>query len=120
ASEPDPAATAFWTLDERRRSIRLVARPEVWSETAWVRTLAGDKPFDAIEGFWLPRPWTRSEACPPDADQARGGPGERTLGLAMFFEPGSSRVGQRGSRPYEHVTIVPDGGQPIAPHGFRL
>ena len=122
----DPAApkpAAWFTYDRKRRIIRLTARPQVWTDTPWVRALAGSQPFEAIEAFWLPRPWTASEDCPsaptqPDAATPAASPD--TLGLAMFFAPNSSRVLQRGSRPYEFVGKAPDGEAPVAPKGYLL
>lgn len=107
---------AYWEQDPARGTIALRAHPQIWTTTAWVRELAGSAQFDAVEGFWLPRPWITSEDCPAQA--AAGG--EKTLGLAMFFAPNSSRVLQRGARAYEFVGKAPDGGAPVAPKGFRL
>lgn len=114
---------AYWRHDAARGSMTLRAYPEIWTETPWVGALAGPETFDAVEGFWLPRPWITSEDCPkPAAAASEPAPipaGEQTLGLAMFFEPGSSRVHRRGSRPYEFVGKT-SADAPIAPQGFRL
>jgi len=119
AAAPKPAA--WFTFDAKRRVLRLTAKPQVWTQTPWVQALAGSADFDAIEGFWLPRPWSTSEDCPPPATPAPGAaPSPQTLGLAMFFAPNSSRVLQRGSRPYEFTGKAPDGDAPVAPKGYRL
>lgn len=107
---------AYWTHDTRQGAITLRAYPENWTTTPWVRELAGSAGVDAVEGFWIPRPWITSESC-PRATQAQG---EKTVGLAMFFEPNSSRVLRRGSRPYEFTGKAPADGAPVAPEGFRL
>ena len=119
----DPAAAkpaAWFTFDAKRRIIRLTAQPQVWTKASWIQALAGSADFDAIEGFWLPRPWTDSEDCPPTAPAPEAAPAPQTLGLAMFFAPNSSRVLQRGSRPYEFTGKAPDGDAPVAPRGYRL
>lgn len=117
---------AHWRHDAAAGSITLRAYPEIWTDAAWVRALAGSMPFDAVEGFWLSRPWIASEDCPrpgspaAEAAEAPAAAGEKTLGLAMFFAPNSSRVLRRGARPYEFVGKAPADGVPIAPKGFRL
>lgn len=103
----DQSAWAGWTFDEARRTLKLSARPERWSEVAWVQAMAADLPHEAVEGFWIERPWTSSEDCPsvqilPDSGLAPAG--ERpTIGMAQFFAPDSPRTFQRGSRPYAHT-----------------
>lgn len=118
------AAGPHWAHDAKRGVITLVAHPETWTETSWVRALAGDRTLDAVEGFWIPRPWILSEDCPPASALEPGaapvGQGEQTLGLAQFFAPGSSRVLQRGARPYEFVGKAPTDQSPLAPKGYRL
>jgi hypothetical protein len=115
-----PAAS--FTYDRARRTLRISVRPQDWTKADWVRALVGEGDYESIEGFWLPRPWTTSEDCPPPhGDQGQPpAASPQTLGLAMFFGPKSSRVLQRGSRPYEYVGKVPDGDAPIAPKGYRL
>lgn len=61
---------AGWTYDPQTRALKLTARPENWQDAEWLASVAPDKPADAIEGFWLRRPWTRSESCPPAAPEA--------------------------------------------------
>lgn len=63
---------AGWTYDPRTRALKLTARPENWQDAAWLAGIAPDRPADAIEGFWIRRPWTRSESCPPAAPEAAG------------------------------------------------
>lgn len=115
---PDAMATLTYNAD--RKTVKLSAQPRLWGETPWVRALAGDTVFETAEGFWIARPWTRSEACPASPDEPAGAPlasaeappGDKglpikpvavreTLGLAQFFAPGASRTRQRGTRPYQ-------------------
>ena len=114
----DVASGAWWRHDAARGSMTLRAYPQTWTDTPWVGALAGSDEFDAVEGFWLPRPWITSEDCPKEATPAATG--DKTLGLAMFFAPNSSRVLRRGSRPYEFVGKAPADGTAIAPQGFRI
>lgn len=121
----DPAAqkpTAWFTYDRARRTLRISVRPQDWTKADWVRALVGESDYEAIEGFWLPRPWTTSEECPAatTGDSQTSAQTPQTLGLAMFFGPKSSRALQRGSRPYEYVGKAPDGDAPVAPKGYRL
>ncbi len=114
---------AGWTFNAKTRALKLVARPEDWGLAEWTRALAGDTPFDAIEGFWLKRPWTSSEACP--ATPRTGipaipvSPPHETVGVAQFFTPDSPRTLQRGSRPYS-LTLKAEKEISDAPREYHL
>ena len=109
-----------YTVDARRGSLRLTARPEVWTDAGWARALVGGENVESIEGFWLRRPWTSSEACPPlPAMPGAIPPSPETVGLAQAFAEGGSRLLRRGDRPYEATVKLPDGQAPGA-GGFRL
>lgn len=60
-----------------------------------------------VEGFWIPRPWSYSDACPPRRDQpvpaSPTPPAGQTFGPAELFDAGDSRVQRRSDRPYEQV-----------------
>lgn len=86
-------------------------------------------PWDAIEGFWIPRPWSQADACAPALNAMASGPAtpapdpapegdepdasapqtrpalplERTAGLAAVFETGGSRLGRRQGQAYAYV-----------------
>lgn len=129
---PTPAASGEplrWDYDAEAKALKLTARPEDWTDAPWVRSLAGAADaagaggIEAIEGFWIPRPWAEGEACPPRRDLADipillQGP-ERSLALAEFHSEGSSRVARRGGQPYETVTRLEPDQLPTLP-GFRL
>jgi hypothetical protein len=108
-----------YELDARRGTLRLAARPEVWTDAGWARALVGGGDVESIEGFWLSRPWTSSEACPPLPAVAAAPPTPETVGLAQTFAEGGSRLLRRGDRPYE-ATVKLEEGQPPAAGGFRL
>ena len=57
--------------------MRVRAKPTLGADDELVRELGGDD-FEAVEGFWIPRPWLLEPACPATASvllpgQARGG-----------------------------------------------
>ena len=122
--------TTGWSYDEASKTLRVRVTPLDWSDEDWIAsTLPGEEEF-VVEGFWLPRPWTRSETCPvrqakPDgevADTSEGQPNEgdqaSTVGLAQFLGEDSNRNRQRRGRPLEVVAnIEPD---EIPANGLQL
>lgn len=117
-------AQAYYELDPKGRSIRLSARPATWSQLPLIQGLPdADRP-ENVEGFWIPRPWTSADACPPRRDQPAPAsptpPAAPTLGLARLFDAGASRVAQRRNRPYEYVVKAEDGAALTPPEGFEL
>src|SRR3546814_5115234 len=91
--------------------------------------------FDAVEGFWIRRPWTSSERCAPalqpapetadagaesDVDEAPevAGPPppvpveSQTVGIAQFFAPEGRRTLRRGTRPYSATVKARPGTPP--------
>ena len=116
-----PEADVGYTVDAKRGALSLQARPETWTTTPWVRALAGPAPIEAIEGFWLRRPWISSDACPAIRAPASAAPAPatpETLGLARLFPPGESRVLRHGARGYEVVKKIEPGLLRV--QGFRL
>jgi len=117
------AASVRYTYDAQRETLKLTAAPQVWTETSWVRDLVGGERTEAIEGFWISRPWMLAETCPPipappatDSEDAEGAPpseqaapppSPETVGLAQVFETGGSRLLRRGGRPYEVTRKAP-------------
>lgn len=132
-----------YTLDDKG-VLRLSARPQVWTQAAWALDLVRDTPVqspgtaapspaptptpaappapqvEALEGFWIDRPWLVGEVCPtlpPPPPEAAGA--SRTVALAQVFGPDDSRLLRRGGRPYEATeAIAPE--QPAPTRGFRL
>lgn len=103
-------AWAGWVLDRNRQALKLSAASERWTDAAWVKSIAGDMAHEAVEGFWIERPWTSSEECPAanvasDTDLAASNE-RQTMGIAQFFAPDSPRTFQRGSRAYAHTIRV--------------
>lgn len=135
-------ASLGWSLDSETQTLRVRARPTVSADDRLVLELAGGK-FEAVEGFWVPRPWLLQSLCPaaaavkapeapseadalPPAKGAAARPDEPDpstvwprVGIAQFFDETESRTGRRSMRAYEAVkTLEPD--QPIGSQGFNL
>ncbi|WP_395670897.1 hypothetical protein [Phenylobacterium sp.] len=125
---PTPQAGASYAYDAEAGSLKLSVRPENWTTAPWARDLVGGETTEAINGFWLRRPWIAGDACPAGAKPTTaegltlaptGLPEAESVGLAQAFEAGGSRIGRRGDRPYE-VTIKTAPQTPIGAGGFRL
>lgn len=104
-----------WRYDSEAGALRVHVAPVVWSggDLASVPDrMATEK---VAEGFWITRPWTASEACPPRPDSAApiGAdavtlPGQ-TLAVARFLTADGTHRGQPGGKPYETVIrMAPD------------
>jgi hypothetical protein len=121
APTSDPAR---WNFDLAQRTVTLSAQPQAWTNAPWVREIVGDGDFEAIDGFWIPRPWLASEACPAPRTPPPGSPApavsQPSLGLVRTFAEGGSRVGQRGARPYEVVRRAEDEELTTSAREFRL
>lgn len=123
ASEGD--GLAAWTWGPDRKTIQLRMTPSDWTGSAMLAKAGTSDEWEAVEGFWIPRPWLASESCPAvKADPLQTGTppaSPQAVGLAAVFETGSSRLGRRNGRPYEY-TVRAKGDEPLAPPegGFRM
>ncbi len=69
---------------------------------------------EAVEGFWIARPWLLTDRCPAPNPRtaALGVPPERSVGIAQYYTSEESRVERRGGRAYiSTVALQPDGGE---------
>lgn len=122
-----------WSFDEASRTLRVRARPTLAGEDPLVQELVGNA-FEAVEGFWIPRPWLLQPVCPAasavqkaPADEVEGHevkvddplPRAPRIGLARFFSVTDPRTGRRSMRPYEAVKTLAEGTRPGA-QGFDL
>lgn len=126
-----------WHVDPKSRVLRISVQPQVWGDDPTFKALAAGMAYDTAEGFWIERPWTRSEKCPqstvpvpasasssppneplPDAPPQSGRPSQ-TLALVQYFSPDEPRTLRRGSRPYSFTTKVPQ-DQIARARSFRL
>lgn len=113
---------AGWQLNPKTRALRLMARGSEVAEADWVKQLAAEMTFDAVEGFWIRRPWTRAEQCGPGggtASDALLGPPEQRLAIAQFYSPDAPRTLRRGDRPYASTVKLEEGEAP-SPQGYQL
>lgn len=122
------------------RMLRIRAAPDLNVGDPLVASIRGET-FEAVEGFWLRRPWLLAEGCPPapppppvnanpgDAPAATKGakaaaaspapaPTHR-VGIAEFFTEADSRAGRRDGRAYE-TTKVLGGVQRPSDIGYNL
>ena len=113
-----------WSWDEARETIRLRLTPGDWTGSALISG-ATEGQWEAVEGFWITRPWLTAEGCPAvRADPLAAGPATASpeaAGLAAVFETGSSRLGRRNGRAYTY-TVRPTGDEPVTPprNGYRV
>lgn len=105
-ADPGPAQ-AYYQIDAKALSLRLVARPATWTDLPLVRAAAAPAGTETVEGFWIPRPWLTADRCPLRREvspPATPTPVEQpSLGLAVLHGQETSRTERRGQRPYEHV-----------------
>ncbi|MGV8930226.1 MAG: hypothetical protein ACOH1E_10760 [Brevundimonas sp.] len=115
---------AHWTWGPDRKTIQLSLTPGDWLSTALVSSTVGGSDWEAVEGFWIPRPWLGVETCSQvRADPLQSGqhtPSSQTVGLAAVFKSDESRVGRRNGRAYTY-TVRAEGDAPLkAPaNGYR-
>lgn len=64
---PDLREAVFgWTFNREDRTLRLRATPTISGESELIKQIAGED-FEAVEGFWVPRPWLLEPVCPAAA-----------------------------------------------------
>lgn len=59
----DAIETREWSFDEGQRVLRVRVEPELTSDSAALEALNLEG-FEAVEGFWIRRPWLLEAACP--------------------------------------------------------
>lgn len=111
-----------WRYDEAGGVLRLRVASTSWSPSEW--GIGQNTPIEAMEGFWLTRPWSSDAVCPQRVHAAPTGtepvtlPGQ-TLAVAQFFTGNARRSALRADRPFETVQrVAPDKFD--ASRGFRL
>lgn len=123
---PAPAENATgdglgrWRWGTERRTIAVELAPGDWTNSPQI---AGGG-WEAADGFWIARPWLRTDDCPGALGPLPGRPvaaSPQTVGLAAVFEEDGSRIGRRNGRAYA-FTVRGGGDQsPPAPEGgYRL
>ncbi|CAN7540288.1 hypothetical protein LJR164_003810 [Phenylobacterium sp. LjRoot164] len=127
-AKPGPGL-AGRTLRAKGRAAELSLIPADWTGSPLVAAAVEAKVWDAVEGYWIDRPWLQSDLCPPgatatadveDAEDAPA-PSPQTLGLAAVFEPQGSRFGRRNGRAYSFTVRGEGDAPPATPaKGYRL
>ena len=89
--------------------MRVRATPDLTRENAQAVVAAG---ADAVEGFWMRRPWLLATGCPsghsPLSTQTAS---EQRVGIAQAFAVGQ-QDGRRNGQPYEAAKVLPAGAEP--------
>lgn len=111
---------ARWSREGDPETIRLSLTPGDWTRSALIAG-TGPGPWEAVEGFWISRPWMSAEGCPAvRADPLASGPvapSPQTAGLAAVFEKDGSRLGRRNGRAYAHTVRAAGDTPPTTPAG---
>lgn len=121
--DTDGEGALSWSYDRDRKALTLKAKPQVWDTSLFGGGSSEESRAEAIEGFWIPRPWLTAETCParsaPPQPSPPLPPQRQTLGLAQFFRSETSRLPRRSGDAYEIVKRVPAEAIDSA-IGFRL
>lgn len=136
-----PKAAPFKVqFNDKDRTLRVSAAPDLSLSDPTVAQLAGEG-VEAVEGFWMNRPWLLSDGCAvqtaspaqtktepvasKDKDQetqpelmGSANSGQR-VGLAQFFTIADSRTQRRDHRAYEATKVLKEGELP-SPQGYNL
>jgi hypothetical protein len=123
-----------WTFDSKSGVLRVRAAPDLSEDADVAKGLEG---VEAVEGFWLSRPWLLSAACPAkpvppisesaDGDAAPAGDALAAtavaagpeVGVAQFFTATDPRTSRRDHRPYQAVEKLEPGAS-VGTQGFDL
>jgi hypothetical protein len=101
-----------WSFDPDKRRIRVRAKPTISIDDPLVAELSGEE-FEAVEGFWIPRPWLLQAVCPAAA-AVQSSPGEGQAEIpanssvaANQRQPAANATASSGNRPEESETWAP-------------
>ncbi len=113
-----------WRYDSENEVLRVRIAPSRWTAEDWSAAGSGAQ-VEAIEGFWIPRPWMSSESCPKTGDRS-GPPGSepvtlpgQTLAIGQVFFAGGARGGRRDGEPYGATIRLSEDALDTS-MGFRL
>jgi hypothetical protein len=118
--------------------LSIKVEPGITSEIATVHAFGGDA-YEAVEGFWIRRPWMLAAGCPMQATHVQEAPmplpvsstsagnvaeQEQTvssiqIGMAQFFTKTDSRTHRRDKRAYTATKVLPEGVRP-SQQGYDL
>jgi hypothetical protein len=118
-------AAMRWRYDPAGQALRIHVDLATWAADDWANGDPAATEIEAIEGFWIGRPWMTSEACPAGGNRSAAAgtepvtlPGQ-TLALGQIFLRGGARGGRRDGEPYQAVVRVPESELQTS-QGFRL
>ena len=128
----------IWSFDEKQRILRVRVEPDISATSPSVEKLAGQR-FEAVEGFWIGRPWLLAAGCPvPELEPEQAGQdrGQKPviegnsgtvlapvprIGIAQFFTNLESRTQRRDDRAYEATkTLATDNAPSSAGYDLVL
>ena len=141
-----PDADTGWTYNEANGTLRVFVTPQRWTVQDWPLSAAQADAVESIEGFWIARPWTSSEACPAMPPQPEAASAETTeenadetdsseeteaaeaisepsapptLAVGQVYTTESPRSGPRQGQAFRAVVRVAKGNVDTS-QGFRL
>lgn len=112
-----------WRYDVEASALRIHVAPVTWVPGDWWSDPSA--PIEAMEGFWIERPWSERQTCSSSAaDASTLGiepvtlPGQ-TLALVQLISRDTPRQVRRDGKPYEAVVrVAPDAVDPS--QGLRI
>ena len=130
-AEIKPGAAA-WTWGRDHKTIEIRLKPADWAAEP---VLTGETTWEAVEGYWLTRPWLQADGCPserafaapkgntdngtPPGPRIAAEPTPQVSGLVAVFTQEGSRVIRRDGKPF---ALTLRGDPPLLPpaNGYRL
>jgi hypothetical protein len=112
------------TFNPDYKSASLSATPADWTTSLVIQGFPWKDGIEAVEGFWLPRAWTDSEACPPQINYIQPifptAPAAQTIGLAQLFPVDAARQARHSAKPYFFSRKLPAGEPELRNRSYFL
>lgn len=102
-----------WSFDAEGKRIRVRAMPTISADEPLVEGI-GDGRIEAVEGFWVPRPWLLVSVCPAGAAVQRP-PAESQAGDELAEDEESRQRPAEGETPEEPAADPVEESVPTAP-----
>lgn len=110
-----------WSRSADGAVVKLSVRPLDWTQSPLAVAGEGGPDWEAVNGFWIARPWLLKPGCPAaPATAARDGTAPMNAGLAWILPKDGSRLGQRQGEAYTFTLRDRAKGDAAATGGFRL
>lgn len=87
-----------WSFDPEVRRIRVRAMPTISSDEPLVERIGGEQ-IEAVEGFWVPRPWLLAPVCPAAVAVRRATPEEQSQATENQQQAQPAARGQAREKP---------------------